>query len=92
MFVLVARAVTRAVARAVTMAVAVIGGGGGGGIGGGSGGGKGKGSGIGSDGALYIIVPVKIILIYRNFSYMKLTEQSMHPRRRTASICPTFDL
>ncbi len=42
-------------------------------IGGGSVGGKRKDSGVGSGGALYIIVPVKIVLIYRNFSYMKLT-------------------
>ncbi len=55
------------------MAVRVAGGGGGGGggFGGGSGGGEGRGGGDG--GALYIIVPVKIILISRNFSYMKLT-------------------
>ncbi len=63
----------RAVARAATMVVRVAGGGDGGGFGGGSGGGKGKGRGIGGGGALYIIVPLKIILIYRNFSYMKLT-------------------
>jgi hypothetical protein len=55
----------------VTMAVRVGGGGDGGGLGGGSGGGEGEGRGGG--GALYTIVPVKNILIYRNFSYMKLT-------------------
>ena len=44
----------------------------GGGGGGGSGGGEGEGRGIGGV-ALYLIGPVKIILIYRNFSYVKLT-------------------
>jgi hypothetical protein len=43
------------------------------GSGGGSGGGSGKGSGVGGSSALSIIIPGKIILIYRNFSYMKLT-------------------
>ncbi len=69
----VVRAVARAVARVVTMAVRVAGSGNGGGFGGGSGSGKGKGRGVCSGGAVYIIVPVKIILIYRNFSYMKST-------------------
>ncbi len=72
-FVLVASSVARAVARAVMMAVVVAGGGGGSGIGGGSGGGEGEGSGIGGGGALYIIIPVKNILINRNFLYMKST-------------------
>jgi hypothetical protein len=75
MFVMVMRAVARAVARAVTNAVVVAGGdsGGGIGIGDGSRGGEVKGSGVGGGGALYIIVPVKNILIYTIFSYMKLT-------------------
>ncbi len=51
----------------MVVVVAGGGGGGGGGIGGGSGGDEGECSGIGSGGVLYIIVPVKIILIYRNF-------------------------
>ncbi len=76
-FVSVARVVARAVARTVMMAVVVTGGGDGGGcgsgIGCGSDGCKGEDSGMGGGGALYIIVSVKIIPIYRNFSYMKLT-------------------
>ncbi len=59
-------------ARAVTMVVQVAVSGGDGGFGGGSGGDEGKGRGVGG-GALYSIVPVKNILIYRHFSYMKLT-------------------
>jgi hypothetical protein len=83
----VARAVARVVARAMTMAV--TGGGGGGDIGGGSGGGEG--SGVGGGSAQYIIVPVKIILIYK-FLIHEIDLKGMHPRRCTASLCPTFDL